>query len=74
MFQDIFSEVILPRENTQQQVHTDSINSLFSVPIPKVCLFCHHYFFFKKRKKHMENKKLYVFLVFLSSFSRRRFC
>ena len=38
MFQDIFSEVILPRENTQQQICTNSINLLsHSVPVPKVC-------------------------------------
>ena len=38
MFQDIFSEVILPRENTQQQICANSINlPLVSVSIPKVC-------------------------------------
>ena len=65
MFQDIFSEVILPRENTQQQIRTNSINSLsLFFPIPKVCSFCHHYFLLKKRKKTYGKTKMCMFFLF----------
>ena len=67
MFQDIFSEVILPRENTQPQICTNSIDSpSLSVPIPKVCLYCRHYLFSKKQMK--KQKKCMFFPVFYPLF------
>ena len=70
-FQDIFSEVILPRENTQQQICANSINlPLVSVSIPKVCAILSS---LSLRKNKWKNKKVYVFLCFLSSISGRRF-
>ena len=70
MFQDIFSEVILPRENTQQQICANSINLLsLSVAIPKVCLYFHHYLCLEKTNE--KTKKCLFFLFFILFFRKK---
>jgi hypothetical protein len=63
MFQHVFSEVILPMENIQENIHTVCIDSLPTVvTVQKVCLrYYQHYF----RKKTYGTKKIIVVSLFV---------
>ena len=71
MFQDVFSEVVLPMENIQQNIHTvciDSVNPVITVQ--KVCLWFYQLYF---GKKHLKPKNSLWFLsLFFIPFSGRR--
>ena len=67
MFQNIFSEVIVPMEINSQNIRTHSIDSHSSLlPVPKVCCCCSLSFFQKTKRKIFEKQKFPV--VFLLSF------